>query len=46
MKVRLHKPERSYWNAEIVEQYWPRWVLRLSSGYEFALYPDEFDVDY
>lgn len=46
MRVRLHRPERGYWYAELVEYYWPRWVLRLSSGYEFTLYDDEFDVEY
>lgn len=46
MRVRLHRPERGYHYAELVEEYWPRWVLRLSSGYEFTLYADEFDVEY
>lgn len=46
MRVRLHTPERGYRYAELVEEDWPRWVLRLSSGYEFTLYPDEFTVEY
>ena len=46
MRVRLHNPERGYWYAEIVEDCWPRWLLRLSSGYEFTLYADEFDMEY
>jgi hypothetical protein len=28
-----------------VEECWPKWLLRLSSGYEFTLYPDEFEVE-
>jgi hypothetical protein len=49
-RVRLHEPERGYWYAELVEQCglkWllRKWLLRLSSGYEFTLYPDEFDVE-
>jgi hypothetical protein len=46
MRVRLHTPERGYTYAEIVGFYWPRWVLRLSSGYEFSAYEDEFDLEY
>jgi hypothetical protein len=46
MTVRLHDPECGYWYAEIVERYWPVWLLRLSSGYEFTRYSDEFDVEY
>ena len=45
-RVRLHRPERGYWYAEIVGEYWPYWLLRLSSGYEFTLYDDEFTVEY
>ncbi len=46
MRVRLHTPERGYRYAEIVDFCWPRWVLRLSSGYEFSAYEDEFTVEY
>jgi len=46
MRVRLHTPMRGYWYAELVDQHWPKWLLRLSSGYEFTLYADEFDVEY
>jgi len=45
MRVRLHRPERGYRYAEIVDQHWPKWLLRLSSGYEFTLYPDEFEIE-
>jgi hypothetical protein len=44
-RVRLHRPERGYRYAELVEEQWPRWLLRLSSGYEFSLYEDEFDIE-
>jgi hypothetical protein len=46
MRVCLHTPERGYRYAELVEECWPYWLVRLSSGYEFTLYPDEFDVEY
>jgi hypothetical protein len=46
MRVRLHRQERGYLYAVLVEECWPRWVLRVSSGYEFERYPDEFDVEY
>jgi hypothetical protein len=38
IRVRLHNLEHGYWYAELKEQYWSRWLLRLSSGYEFTLY--------
>jgi hypothetical protein len=45
IRVRLHHPERGYWYAELVEYHWPGWVLRLSSGYEFTAYGDEFEPE-
>jgi hypothetical protein len=41
MRVRLHNPERGYWYAELVKECWLR-LLRLSSGYAFTLYADQF----
>jgi hypothetical protein len=45
MRVRLHRLELGYRYAELVEYCWPRWVLRLSSGSEFTVYDDEFEIE-
>jgi hypothetical protein len=45
MRVRLHRPELGYRYAELVGFFWPRWVVRLSSGYEFSVYEDEFEIE-
>ena len=42
--VDLHEPVFGYRRAELVEECWPKWMLRTSSGYEFYLYEDEFDL--
>lgn len=46
--VRLFRPERGYSIAEIVEYDGVRhqWILRTTSGYEFAAYSDEFEIDH
>jgi len=43
--VALREPLFGYTSAQLVEFIWPKWLLSLSSGYEFSLYEDEFEVD-
>lgn len=43
MRVRLNTPERGYRYAVLVMPDGLRWILELSSGYQFSLYTDEFE---
>lgn len=43
-EVRLRIPYLGYHHAILLEYIFPYWTLRLSSGYEFSLYEDEFEV--
>jgi hypothetical protein len=46
MRVRLNTPERGYRYAELIELDGLRWILQVSSGYQFSAYEDEFEVEY
>jgi hypothetical protein len=46
MRIRLHTPECGYRYAQLVEQYGLQWLVEVSSGYQFYLYADQFDLEY
>jgi hypothetical protein len=46
MRIRLHRPELGYRYAVIVESDGLRWIVEVSSGYQFSLHEDEFEVEY
>lgn len=45
MRVRLCNPMFGYRYATLVENYGLEWLLELSSGYQFTLYPTDFEVE-
>jgi hypothetical protein len=46
MRICLYTPERGYRYAQLVEQCGLQWLVELSSGYQFYLYEDQFDLEY
>ena len=45
-RIKLHRPERGYRYCELVERCGLQWLVEVSSGYQFYLYEDQFDLEF